>query len=143
MVVENENGVPSNFGVKITLKDPESFLLVKETLTRLGVASNKTQSLYQSCHILHKQGEYYICHFKEMFILDGKPSNLSDEDYGRRNLITKLLCDWGLVFLSNPEIQDKMRPMSGLKIISHRDKENWQLIAKYTIGNKSFESGNR
>jgi len=138
------NEVSNRFGIRIILKDPESFLLVKETLTRLGVASNRTKTLYQSAHILHKQGEYYICHFKEMFKLDGKPSDISEEDYGRRNLITKLLCDWGLVILPTSETIGEMLPMSGLKIISHKDKENWELISKYTVGNKSRDvNGNR
>lgn len=142
MVAENE--VSNRFGIRIILKDPESFLLVKETLTRLGVASNRTKTLYQSAHILHKQGEYYICHFKEMFKLDGKPSDISEEDFGRRNLITKLLCDWGLVILPTSETIGEMLPMSGLKIISHKDKENWELISKYTVGNKSRDvNGNR
>lgn len=134
MVVVNE--VPTNFGIKITLKGPCDFLVVKETLTRLGVASNSKKTLYQSANILHKQGEYYICHFKELFKLDGKPSDISQDDYGRRNLIAKLLCDWGLVYLVEPEIMRDMIPMSRLKIISHKDKENWELISKYTVGNK-------
>lgn len=131
-----EQNVLVDFGINITLKTPESFLVVKETLTRLGVASNKTKTLYQSCHILHKQSEYYICHFKELFMLDGKRSDISEEDYGRRNLITKLLCDWGLVTLTAAtKIPDNMILMHSLKIISHRDKEKWQLVPKYNIGN--------
>lgn len=125
-----------DFGVKITLKDPESFLLVKETLMRVGVASNKTKTLYQSAHILHKQGEYYICHFKEMFKLDGKPSDISEEDLGRRNLIAKLLEDWGLVKVVDREKLAMLSLMSSVKILSYKDKEQWNLVAKYTIGTK-------
>jgi len=128
--------VIENFGIRISLKDPESFLLVKETLTRVGVASNKTTTLYQSAHILHKQGEYYICHFKEMFKLDGKPSDISEEDLSRRNLIAKLLEDWGLVTVLDSEKLAMLSPMSAVKILSFKDKETWQLVAKYTIGNK-------
>lgn len=139
------SNIPEGFGVRIELKNPESFLLVKETLTRLGVMSNSSRTLYQSAHILHKQGEYYICHFKEMFKLDGKSADISEEDYGRRNLIAKLLCDWGLVFIKDTEVMKNLIPMSGIKIISHRDKEKWQLVAKYTIGNKQKEyvNGNK
>lgn len=125
-----------DFGVKITLKDPESFLLVKETLTRIGVASNKTKTIYQSAHILHKQGEYYICHFKEMFKLDGKTSDISDEDLSRRNLIAKLLEDWGLVKVVEKEKLADVSPMSSVKILSFKDKDQWNLVAKYTIGTK-------
>lgn len=125
-----------DFGVKITLKDPESFLLVKETLTRIGVASNKTKTLYQSAHILHKQGEYYICHFKEMFKLDGKTSDISDEDLNRRNLIAKLLEDWGLVKVVEKEKLADVSPVSSVKILSFKDKDQWNLVAKYTIGTK-------
>lgn len=131
-----------DFGIKISLKTPESFLLVKETLTRIGVASNKTKTLYQSVHILHKQGEYYICHFKEMFKLDGKPSDISDEDFGRRNLIAKLLEDWGLIQVMEVEKLATLAPMSSVKILSYKDKESWALCSKYTIGNKSKESHN-
>ena len=122
------------FGIKITLATPESFLLVKETLTRIGVASNRTKTLYQSAHILHKQNEYYICHFKSMFILDGKPSDISEEDIARRNLIAKLLQDWKLLTIVDVLLPECCAPMSAVKIISHKDKEHWQLVAKYTIG---------
>lgn len=125
------------FGVRISLKDPESFLLVKETLTRIGVISNRTKTLYQSTHILHKQGEYYICHFKELFALDGKSTNISNEDYGRRNLIAKLLQDWGLVKVEDPTMLiDTLAPLSSVKILNFRDKNDWTLCSKYTIGNK-------
>jgi len=128
-----------DYGVKVLLKDPESFLLIKETLTRLGVASNKTQTLYQSCHILHKKGEYFIVHFKELFLLDGKPSNISEEDFSRRNLITKLLEDWGLVEVLEPERIAMLAPMSAVKILSFKAKEEWTLTAKYTIGSSKFK----
>ena len=125
-----------NFGIKIELNEPEKFLLVKETLTRIGVPSNRTKTLYQSAHILHKKGAYFICHFKEMFKLDGKPSNIGEEDYGRRNLIAKLLQDWGLVTIEKPIPADSIAPMSSVKILSFKDKDTWQLVSKYTIGNK-------
>jgi len=124
------------YGVKIELKEPESFLLVKETLTRLGVASNKNKVLYQSAHILHKQGSYYIVHFKEMFAIDGKPSDISEEDIQRRNLIIKLIKEWGLIKVIDEEKAANVAPMSAVKILSSKDKNEWQLIAKYTIGNK-------
>lgn len=125
------------YGIKISLKDPESFLLIKETLTRVGVASNKTSTLFQSCHILHKKGEYFIVHFKELFLLDGKPSDISEEDFSRRNLIVKLLEDWGLVTVIEPERIAMLAPMSSVKILSFKDKEKWTMVAKYTIGTKT------
>jgi len=109
---------------------------VKETLTRLGVASNKNKVLYQSAHILHKQGSYYIVHFKEMFAIDGKPSDISEEDIQRRNLIIKLIKEWGLIKVIDEEKAANVAPMSAVKILSSKDKNEWQLIAKYTIGNK-------
>ena len=121
-------------GVKISLKTPSDFLLVKESLTRMGVVSNKTKTLYQSAHVLHKQGNYYIIHFKELFLLDGKTSNISEEDYGRRNLIAKLLQDWGLVTVLEPEKIVKLSPISSIKILNFKDKDNWVLTAKYTLG---------
>ena len=123
-------------GVKISLKTPSDFLLVKESLTRIGVVSNKTKTLYQSAHVLHKQGNYYIIHFKELFLLDGKTSNISEEDYGRRNLIAKLLQDWGLLTVLESEKIKNQAPLSSIKILNFKDKENWALVAKYTIGNK-------
>jgi len=123
-------------GIKIELKDPESFLLVKETLTRIGVASNKTKSLYQSVNILHKRGEYYLVHFKELFILDGKESNISEDDLNRRNLIAKLLEDWGLVMIVEKEDIATVAPLSSVKIISYKDKDSWNLVSKYTVGSK-------
>ena len=126
-------------GVKISLKTPSDFLLVKESLTRMGVVSNKTKTLYQSAHVLHKQGNYYIIHFKELFLLDGKTSNISEEDYGRRNLIAKLLQDWGLVTVLEPEKIVKLSPISSIKILNFKDKDNWVLTAKYTLGNKGVK----
>lgn len=122
--------------LEITLREPDDFLKVRETLTRIGVASKKDgQKLYQSCHVLHKQGRYFIVHFKEMFLLDGKPSNLFVNDLQRRNTITTLLSDWGLVQIVNAEQCREKAPLRQIKIIPFRDKGNWQLIAKYAIGN--------
>jgi hypothetical protein len=124
--------------IEVKLKDDEAFLLVKETLTRIGIASRKDKTLYQSCHILHKQGKYYIVHFKELFALDGKPSNFSDEDMGRRNTITNLLSDWGLVEVVSPErIKDPTAILSQIKILPHKEKPDWKLVSKYNIGKKS------
>lgn len=121
--------------VEIKLGEEEDFLKVRETLTRIGVASRKDKQLYQSCHILHKQGKYYIVHFKELFALDGKPSNFSEEDKGRRNTIATLLADWGLIKVVNPEItKDPVASLSLIKIIAFKDKNEWALITKYNIG---------
>ena len=126
--------------VEVKLKIDEDFLKVRETLTRIGVASKKEQVLYQSCHILHKQGLYYIVHFKELFALDGKPSSIVDNDIERRNAIAKLLEEWGLVTIVNPDIMiDKIAPLHQIKIISYRDKDQWQLVSKYNIGKKPQE----
>lgn len=123
--------------VEVTLKEPEDFLKVRETLTRIGVASRKDRTLYQSCHILHKQGKYYIVHFKELFALDGKPTNFSDEDRGRRNTITNLLTEWGLVgIVETNSTAEFIVPLSQIKIISHKEKDEWNLVAKYNIGRK-------
>jgi hypothetical protein len=123
--------------VEIELLDDDNFLKIKETLTRIGIASPKDRKLYQSCHILHKRGKYYIVHFKELFALDGKPSNFSDEDKGRRNTIVKLLSDWSLLkVVSEQSITDPITPINQIKIISHKDKNDWELVAKYNIGNK-------
>jgi hypothetical protein len=118
--------------LEVTLAEPDDFLKIKETLTRIGVASKKDSKLYQSCHILHKQGRYFITHFKELFLLDGKPSNLSTNDLGRRNTIVQLLSDWGLLEVVS-EIGDTA-PLNQIKIISHKDKINWDLCPKYNIG---------
>ena len=121
----------------MSLLEPEDFLKIKETLTRIGVASKKDNTLYQSCHILHKQGKYYIVHFKELFMLDGKPSNFSEDDMSRRNTITTLLEQWGLLKVVRPEyIAELIVPISQIKIISHKEKDNWELVAKYNIGRR-------
>lgn len=123
-------------GVQITLNEPQDFLKVKETLTRIGVASKKDNTLYQSCHILHKQGLYAIVHFKELFILDGKASTISDDDIERRNTIVLLLQDWNLLLLVNKDQATDLHlaPMNQIKIVSFKDKANWKLVSKYTIG---------
>jgi len=124
--------------VEVTLKEQDDFLKVRETLTRIGVASKKDSILYQSCHILHKQGKYYIVHFKELFALDGKPSDISENDLSRRNAITKLLQDWGLVKVVNNKQIETPEPifLSQIKIISHKEKDDWDLVPKYNIGKK-------
>jgi Bacteriophage translational regulator len=123
--------------VEVTLIDQDSFLKVRETLTRIGVASRKDKKLFQSCHILHKQGKYYIVHFKELFALDGKPSNFSEEDVGRRNTIANLLAEWGLVKLvSTQKSAEPKAPLSQIKVISHKEKSEWELVAKYNIGKR-------
>ena len=123
--------------IEITLNEPDDFLKVRETLTRIGVASRKEKKLYQSCHILHKQGRYYIVHFKELFALDGKETNLTENDIGRRNRIASLLKDWGLINI-NGEVQN-MSPLSQIKIISFKEKSEWTLETKYNIGKKKEE----
>ena len=120
--------------LEVGLKEPDDFLKVRETLSRIGVASRKERKLYQSCHILHKQGRYYIVHFKELFALDGKQTNLSDNDIARRNTIANLLNDWGLVdVLGNSE---NVAPLSQIKVLSYREKDDWTLETKYNIGKK-------
>ena len=125
--------------VEVTLNEQDDFLKVRETLTRIGVASKKDKTLYQSCHILHKQGRYYIVHFKELFALDGKPTDISDNDLSRRNAIANLLEDWGLITLVNPKSTETPEPifLSQVKILSHKEKHEWQLVPKYNIGNKA------
>ena len=122
--------------VEIVLKSPDDFLKCRETLTRIGVASRTENKLYQSCHILHKQGKYYIVHFKELFLLDGKHSDFSDNDAQRRNRITKLLSDWGLVEVVSESSIEDMCSMSQVKILPHKQKDEWELIPKYSIGSK-------
>ena len=122
--------------VEVKLKQPDDFLKVRETLTRIGVASRNEKKLYQSCHILHKQGRYYIVHFKELFLLDGKNSDFSDNDLQRRNRITKLLSDWGLVDVVNEQMIEEASSISQIKILPHREKAEWELIPKYSIGSK-------
>jgi len=120
--------------LEISLKEPDDFLKVRETLSRIGVASRKERKLYQSCHILHKQGRYYIVHFKELFALDGKETNLSENDIARRNTIAKLLDDWDLVKLLGKA--EPVAPLSQIKVLSYREKEEWTLETKYNIGKK-------
>lgn len=121
--------------LEITLNEPGDFLKVRETLTRMGVASRKEQKLYQSCHILHKQGRYFIVHFKELFLLDGKKSNLEEADIERRNTIATLLSDWGLVQFVDAAATLKCAPLRVIKIIPHKQKAEWELCTKYSIGN--------
>ena len=124
--------------VEVSLREQDDFLKVRETLTRIGVSSRKEKVLYQSCHILHKQGRYYIVHFKELFALDGKPSNLTDNDIQRRNAIANLLEEWGLIKILNPNLlKDNIAPLHQIKIISFKEKDDWQLITKYNIGKKT------
>jgi hypothetical protein len=122
--------------VEVVLSEPDDFLKVRETLTRIGVASRKEKKLYQSCHILHKQGKYFIVHFKELFALDGKPANLTLNDIQRRNRITKLLFDWGLVSVVNAERIEDIAPLNQIKVLSYKDKQDWILETKYNIGAK-------
>ena len=122
--------------LEISLEEPDDFLKIKETLTRIGISSKKDRNtLFQSCHILHKQGRYFIVHFKELFMLDGKPSSLTNEDVCRRNSITTLLSDWGLLDIVNPDQAKNKTTLRHIKIISHRDKAEWNLESKYSIGN--------
>lgn len=122
--------------VEVRLGEQDDFLKVKETLTRIGVASRKEQSLYQSCHILHKQGKYYIVHFKELFMLDGKPANFSDDDKGRRNTIAALLEEWGLIKIVDADRVSNRLPLNQIKILPFKEKDQWTLISKYNIGRK-------
>ena len=122
--------------VEVKLNEPDDFLKVRETLTRIGVASRKEKKLYQSCHILHKQGKYYIVHFKELFALDGKYANLTVNDVQRRNRITRLLTDWGLISLVNEESIQDIAPLNQIKVLPYKDKSEWILEQKYNIGKK-------
>ena len=121
--------------LEVTLNEPDDFLKVRETLTRIGVASRKENKLFQSCHILHKQGRYFIVHFKELFLLDGKKSNLEENDIARRNTIATLMSDWGLISVDNKENIQPLAPLRQIKIIPFKEKENWELCPKYNIGN--------
>ncbi len=131
---EIKNWVPADM-LEVTLNEPDDFLKIRETLTRIGVASRKDQKLYQSCHILHKQGRYFIVHFKELFLLDGKPSNLIENDIQRRNTIATLLSDWGLVTLLEPSQAKDTAPLRQIKVIPFKEKSEWELCPKYNIGN--------
>ena len=122
--------------IEVTLKEPDDFLKVRETLTRIGVASRKEKKIYQSCHILHKQGKYYIVHFKELFALDGKRANLFVNDVHRRNRIAQLLSDWGLVNVVSTSAIEDAAPLSQIKVLSYKDKSEWTLESKYNIGKK-------
>ena len=122
--------------IEVGLREPDDFLKVRETLTRIGVASRKEKKLYQSCHILHKQGKYYIVHFKELFALDGKHANLTSNDIERRNRITKLLSDWGLVDIVTESELGELAPLNQIKVIAYKDKGEWKLESKYNIGKK-------
>tara|TARA_B100000900_G_C20397667_1_gene641344 strand:+ start:358 stop:783 length:426 start_codon:yes stop_codon:yes gene_type:complete len=137
--VENENKEIKNWQpmdmLEVTLNEPDDFLKIRETLTRIGVASRKDQKLYQSCHILHKQGRYFIVHFKELFLLDGKPSNLVDNDLERRNTIATLLADWGLVSILKSAQAQPLAPLRQIKVIPYKEKSQWELCPKYNIGN--------
>ena len=127
--------------LEVQLKEPDDFLKVRETLTRIGVASRKDKKLFQSCHILHKQGRYFIVHFKELFALDGKEANFSDNDAERRNTIAQLLSDWGLIAILNNTIAEKKAPLSQIKVLSFKEKGEWDLQAKYNIGKKIENEG--
>ena len=127
---------PGYLPLEITLKTPDDFLNVRETLSRIGVASRKDNTLYQSCHILHKQGRYFITHFKELFALDGKAADFSENDLQRRNTIAKLLNDWGLVDILNPEKHQDCATLNQIKVISHKEKGEWNLVQKYNIGTR-------
>ena len=121
--------------LEVTLNEPDDFLKVRETLTRIGVASRKDNKLFQSCHILHKQGRYFIVHFKELFLLDGKKSNLEENDIARRNTIAQLMSDWGLISIEDNAKVEPLAPMRQIKIIPFKEKTNWELCPKYNIGN--------
>tara|TARA_B100000427_G_scaffold71795_1_gene58031 strand:+ start:724 stop:1137 length:414 start_codon:yes stop_codon:yes gene_type:complete len=122
--------------IEVVLKEPDDFLKVRETLTRIGVASRKERKIYQSCHILHKQGKYYIVHFKELFALDGKNTNITENDVQRRNRISQLLSDWGLVSIVDPDGVGELAPLNQIKVISFKEKGEWTLESKYNIGKK-------
>ena len=125
--------------IEVALKEPDDFLKVRETLTRIGVASRKEKKIYQSCHILHKQGKYYIVHFKELFALDGKNTNFSSNDLQRRNRITQLLSDWGLISVVDSDRIKDLAPLNQIKVLSFKDKGDWTLESKYNIGRKKQE----
>jgi ERCC4-type nuclease len=136
--VEENKLIEWNSGsmLEVTLNEPDDFLKVSETLTRIGVASRKDNKLYQSCHILHKQGRYFIVHFKELFLLDGKKSNLEENDIARRNTIATLMSDWGLITIESRDKAQPLAPLRQIKIISYKDKDKWELCPKYNIGSK-------
>jgi hypothetical protein len=125
--------------LEVTLNEPDDFLKVRETLTRIGVASRKDRKLYQSCHILHKQGRYFIVHFKDLFVLDGKPSTITENDIQRRNTIAVLLADWGLITINSNEQAKDRAPLRQIKVISFKERDDWELCPKYNIGNTRKE----
>ena len=126
--------------VEVKLSQPDDFLKVRETLSRIGVASRKEKNLYQSCHILHKQGKYYIVHFKELFALDGKTANLTQNDIQRRNRITQLLADWGLISIVKADTILDIAPLNQIKVLAYKEKGEWELESKYNIGKKKVQS---
>ena len=137
--MEKENNIvewTTSSMLEVTLEEPDDFLKVRETLTRIGVASRKDKKLFQSCHILHKQGRYFIVHFKELFLLDGKKSNLEENDIARRNTIATLMSDWGLLSIDSKDKAQPLAPMRQIKIIPFKEKSEWELCPKYNIGNK-------
>lgn len=136
MSVETEIQWKQTDMVEVVLSEPDDFLKVRETLTRIGVASRKEKKIYQSCHILHKQGKYYIVHFKELFALDGKQTNFSLNDLQRRNRIVQLLSDWGLIKVINAEKIEDLAPLNQIKVLSFKEKQEWTLESKYNIGRK-------
>ena len=141
MSEENISWSPSDM-LEVTIKQPDDFLKVRETLTRIGVASRKDKTLFQSCHILHKQGKYYITHFKELFALDGKKSTLTVNDIQRRNTIALLLQDWNLIDVTEKSKVDDKAPLSQIKVLPFKEKNEWNLVAKYNIGKKPEDSKN-
>ena len=136
MITEPEVNWSADQMIEVSLNEPDDFLKVRETLTRIGVASRKEKKLYQSCHILHKQGKYFIVHFKELFALDGKKANLSINDFQRRNRIVQLLADWGLVNVLSSDLVGDIAPLNQIKVISYREKGEWKLETKYNIGKR-------
>ena len=136
MISEPEVRWSADQMIEVTLNEPDDFLKVRETLTRIGVASRKEKKIYQSCHILHKQGRYFIVHFKELFALDGKHANLTVNDIQRRNRIIQLLCDWGLVTVIEPERVTDIAPLNQIKVLAYKEKNEWVLETKYNIGKK-------
>ena len=136
MSVETEVQWKQSDMIEVVLKEPDDFLKVRETLTRIGVASRKEKKIYQSCHILHKQGKYFIVHFKELFALDGKKTNLSLNDVQRRNRIVQLLSDWGLITVVNADQIADLAPLNQIKVLAFKEKEEWTLESKYNIGRK-------
>ena len=141
MIAEPEVKWSADQMIEVTLGEPDDFLKVRETLTRIGVASRKEKKIYQSCHILHKQGRYFIVHFKELFALDGKHANLTQNDVQRRNRIIQLLCDWGLITVLNADKITDIAPLNQIKVLAYKEKNDWILETKYNIGKKKKPEG--